>query len=110
MVRPIDRHKSVTVVGEIRDDVLTDFRMAVVVERNRSVLAHNDANKMCLGVCHGSLLAYETPSPQGNVILNDEIDTVSPAVMVVVFKFKSAPDVPTLPWKITVPAPFLMRK
>jgi len=43
------------------------------------------------------LSSYETPSPQGNVSLNDVIATVSPAVMVVVLKFKSAPDVPMLP-------------
>ena len=61
------------------------------VDRHRSILADDDAEHLW------SWIAHDVPSPHARVTLNEVIETVSPAVIAVVLKFRSAPDVAQLP-------------
>jgi hypothetical protein len=74
------------------------------INRNSSVLSDDDAKSGWLRIAH------DTPSPHCKVTLNEVMATVSPAVMAVVLKFRSAPEVAQFPWKITTDEPFMTRK
>jgi hypothetical protein len=88
---------------QMRDHVCTVFFRDIIIKWHMTICTNDNANA-------DFTLAHDTESPHGSVILNEVIATVSPAAMVVVFKIRSADDVPTLPWNIVVPPLVFMRK
>ncbi len=92
----VDWLMSMAVRGQPSESVLPAAFWIVVVKRNCAILPDDKR------VDDWPLIAHDVLSPHCSVTLNEVTAMVSPAVIVVVFRFMSAPEVATFPWKMTV--------